>query len=79
MDIGARDGSYHSAMLSRLARLGYVERKKIHSMVCPRPIEIDNGKAARCSCKGSCLYRRSKAGRKAARAILFIDDVMDGE
>lgn len=34
MDVGARDGSHHSATLSGLASRGLVDRKKLHAMYC---------------------------------------------
>jgi len=34
MDIGARDGSHHSATLAGLAGRGLAERKKLHAIHC---------------------------------------------
>lgn len=81
MDIGARDGSHHSSTLSGLAKRGLVERKKLHSIHCIngstyRQQLVDNrweyseGHPPHpgCSCKGSCRYRITSAGRNAIRA-----------
>jgi hypothetical protein len=76
MDVGARDGSHHSATLSRLARRGRAERKKIHAIYCyngstsrqklvgSRWIVTDgHPPSTRCCCRGSCRYRITPAGR----------------
>lgn len=71
MDVGGRDGSHHSNTLAQLARAGLAERKK--SCHCGpgsyRESELlAAGKTPRwpwCGCKGSCTYRRTKAGAAA--------------
>ncbi len=78
MDVGARDGSHHSATLSALAGRGLVDRKKIHATYCyngstQRQKLVDNRwvvtdghpPSTACCCKGSCRYRVTPAGRKA--------------
>ena len=78
MDIGARDGSHHSATLSQLARHRLVERKKLHAIYCyngstQRQKLVDNRwvvtdghpPSTACCCKGSCRYKITRAGRKA--------------
>lgn len=78
MDIGARDGSHHSATLSQLARHGLAERKKLHAIYCyngstQRQKLVDNRwvvtdghpPSTGCCCKGSCRYKITRAGRKA--------------
>jgi hypothetical protein len=78
MDIGARDGSHHSATLSGLASHGLVDRKKIHAIYCyngsrQRQKLVDNRwiitdghpPSTGCCCKGSCRYRITPAGREA--------------
>ena len=82
MDIGARDGSHHSATLSQLAHHGLVERKKLHAIYCyngstRRQKLVDNRRAATdghppstaCCCKGSCRYKITPAGRQAVRSM----------
>lgn len=77
MDIGARDGSHHSATLSQLARHGLVDRKKLHAIYCyngstQRQKLVDNRwvvtdghpPSTACCCKGSCRYKITRAGRK---------------
>jgi hypothetical protein len=81
MDVGARDGSHHSATLSALARRGLVDRKKLHAIYCyngatHRQELVDNRwvitdghpPSTACCCKGSCRYRISKKGARAVRA-----------
>jgi len=78
MDVGARDGSHHSATLRKLAGRGLVERKKLHAIHCchgstQRQALVDNRwvhtdghpPSTKCSCKGSCRYKITSAGRKA--------------
>ena len=78
MDVGARDGSHHSATLSGLARRGLAARKKLHAIYCPngsterqelvddRWIVTDgHPPSTACRCKGSCHYRITSAGRRA--------------
>jgi hypothetical protein len=78
MDIGARDGSHHSATLSGLTKRGLVERKKLHMIYCyngstQRQKLVDNRwvytdghpPSTKCCCKGSCRYRITSAGREA--------------
>lgn len=78
MDIGARDGSHHSATLSQLARHDLVERQKLHAIYCyygstQRQKLVDNRwvytdghpPSTKCCCKGSCRYKITAAGRKA--------------
>jgi len=82
MDIGARDGSHHSATLSGLAKRGLIEKKKLHSIHCIngstyRSQLVDNrweyteGHPPHpgCSCKGSCRYRITPAGRRLVKAL----------
>lgn len=67
MLLGGRDGSHHSVVLAGLVRKGLAERKKYHSITCPRGITIATGPEAfpkRCCCKGSCQYRRTPEGAK---------------
>lgn len=77
MDIGARDGSHHSATLGQLARHGLVDRKKLHAIYCyngstQRQKLVDNRwvvtdghpPSTACCCKGSCRYKITRAGRK---------------
>lgn len=77
MDIGARDGSHHSATLSGLARRGLAERKKLHAIYCyngstQRQKLVNNRwvvtdghpPSTACCCKGSCRYKITDAGRK---------------
>jgi len=79
MDIGARNGSHHSATLSQLARHRLVARKKLHAIYCyngstQRQKLVDNRwvvtddhpPSTACCCKGSCRYKITPAGRKAA-------------
>ena len=80
--VGARDSSHHSGTLRDLAKLGLVDRKKLHAMYCY------NGSTQRkklvnnrwvytdghpphpgCCCKGSCRYKITRAGRKALRQL----------
>lgn len=76
MDVGARDGSHHSATLSALADRGLAERKKLHAIYCyhgstQRQQLVDNRwvytdghpPSTKCCCKGSCRYRITAAGR----------------
>ena len=78
MDVGARDGSHHSATLGLLARHGLVDRKKLHAIYCyngstQRQKLVDNRWVATdghppstaCCCKGSCRYKITRTGRKA--------------
>lgn len=59
MDVGGRDGSHHSATLAQLAKLGLVERKKLHAIYCPHGSSREDGTISTgCRCKGSCTYRR---------------------
>lgn len=80
MDIGARDGSHHSATLSGLARRGLVERKKLHAIYCYNGLTyrqklvgnrwiVTEGHPPHegCCCKGSCRYRITTAGRRALK------------
>jgi hypothetical protein len=82
MDIGARDGSHHSATLSRLARQGLVERKKLHAIYCPNGsthrqklvgirwiITDGHPPSTACRCKGSCHYRITTTGREVHRKM----------
>jgi hypothetical protein len=77
MDVGARDGSHHSATLSQLARHGLADRRKRHAIYCyngstQRQKLVDNSwvytdghpPSTKCCCKGSCLYKITLAGRK---------------
>jgi hypothetical protein len=77
MDIGARDGSHHSATLSALASRGLVERKKLHAIYCYNGsthrqklvrnrwiITSGHPPSKDCCCKGSCRYRITSAGRR---------------
>jgi hypothetical protein len=77
MDVGARDGSHHSATLSQLASKGLAERKKLHAIYCyngstQRQALVDNrwvvtddhSPSTACCCKGSCRYKITRAGRK---------------
>lgn len=74
MDVGAWDGSHHSATLAALTRKGLAERKKLHAIYCPngrterinaRGQIIDTGVPyAGCRCKGSCRYRRTFDGMR---------------
>lgn len=79
MDIGGRDGSHDSATLAQLARRGLVERKKLHAIYCyngstQRQKLVDNHwvvtdghlPSTACCCKGSCRYRITRQGSKAA-------------
>ena len=79
MDIGARDGSHHSATLGQLARHGLADRKKLHAIYCyygstQRQKLVNNRwvytdghpPSTKCCCKGSCRYKITRAGRKAA-------------
>jgi len=81
MDIGARDGSHHSATLSGLAKRALVERKKLHAIYCyngstHRKKLVDNrwvytdGHPPHpgCCCKGSCRYRITSVGRHKLRS-----------
>lgn len=78
MDVGARDGSHHSATLSQLARHGLADRKKLHAIYCyngstQRQKLVDNRwvvteghpPSTACCCKGSCRYKITRTGRKA--------------
>lgn len=78
MDIGARDGSHHSATLGQLAKYGLAERKKLHAIYCYngstcRQKLVDNHwvvsaghpPSTKCCCKGSCRYKITRAGRDA--------------
>lgn len=80
MDVGARDGSHHSATLSALASRGLVDRKKLHAIYCyngstQRQKLVDNRwvttdghpPSTACCCKGSCRYKITSAGRKALK------------
>jgi len=80
MDIGARDGSHHSATLKALADRGLAERKKLHAIYCyngstQRQKLVDNRwvttdghpPSEKCCCKGSCRYQITPAGRRAVR------------
>ena len=80
MDIGGRDGNHHSATLSQLVRKGLVDRNKLHAIYCyngstQRQQLVDNHwmvtddhpPSTACCCKGSCRYKITPAGRKAAR------------
>lgn len=80
MDVGARDGSHHSATLAGLAKRGLVERKKLHAIYCyngstQRQKLVDNRwvvtdghpPSTKCCCKGSCRYQITTAGRKALK------------
>lgn len=64
MDIGGRDGSHHSATLTRLAKRGLVERMKLHATYCYFGSLHLGKRVQRCCCKGSCRYRRTPAGRR---------------
>jgi hypothetical protein len=77
MDIGARDGSHHSATLSGLAKRGLAEKKKLHAIYCyngstQRQKLVNNRwvytdghpPSTKCCCKGSCRYRITPAGRE---------------
>ena len=68
MDIGGRDGSHHSATLTRLASRGLAERKKIHAIYCYFGTMHQGKTVTRCCCKGHCRYRRTQAGRLAVAA-----------
>lgn len=78
MDIGARDGSHHSATLGGLAKRGLAERKKLHAIYCyngstQRQKLVNNRwvytdghpPSTKCCCKGSCRYKITHAGREA--------------
>ena len=78
MDVGASDGSHHSATLGQLARHGLVDRKKLHALYCyngstQRQKLVDNRwvvtdghpPSPKCCCKGSCHYKITPAGRRA--------------
>ncbi|HSX22363.1 MAG TPA: hypothetical protein VLE97_06260 [Gaiellaceae bacterium] len=78
MDVGARDGSHHSATLSALVGRGLADRKKLHAIYCyngstQRQKLVNNRwvytdghpPSTKCCCKGSCRYRITAAGRKA--------------
>lgn len=80
--IGARDGSHHSTTLRDLAKLGLVDRKKLHAMYCYngstyRQRLVDNRWVITeghpphkgCCCKGSCRYKITRAGQKALRQL----------
>lgn len=86
MDIGARDGSHHSATLSQLARQGLVERKKLHAIYCchgstHRQTLVNNRHvitsghppSTKCCCKGSCRYKITPAGREAVKVAANTD------
>lgn len=66
MDLGAFDGSHHSATLTRLARKGVVERKKIHAIYCYFGTTRNGKRVTRCCCKGHCEYRLAE--RAAVRS-----------
>lgn len=66
MDIGARDGSHHSATLASMARAGLVERAKDHAVYCYHGMTHNDRVVTKCCCKGSCRYRLTDAGRAAA-------------
>lgn len=78
MDIGASDGSHHSDTLRGLAKLGLVERKKLHAIYCcfgTHHVVNAQGKVVRikkaiqlCRCKGSCRYRATVMGREVGRS-----------
>jgi len=68
MDVGAWDGSHHSATLTRLAKRGLVERKKIHAIQCYFDSMHNGKRVTRCCCKGHCEYRRTAAGREIVPA-----------
>jgi hypothetical protein len=78
MDVGARDGSHHSATLSGLTKRGLAERKKQHAIYCyngstQRQKLVNNRwvytdghpPSTKCCCKGSCRYMITPAGREA--------------
>lgn len=81
MDIGARDGSHHSATLTGLVKHGLVARKKYHAIYCHngstyRQKLVDGRRwvttsghlpSTACNCKGSCRYRLTLRGWKVAR------------
>lgn len=81
MDIGARDGSHHSATLGALAKRGLVDRKKYHAIYCyngstQRKKLVNNRwtytdghpPSTACCCKGSCRYRITRRGWKQVRS-----------
>lgn len=75
MAVGGRDGSHHSATLANLARRGLAERKKSCGCGPGSWLEKEILAAGKvplwpwCRCRGSCLYRRTHAGRDAAAWI----------
>lgn len=75
-DLGGRDDSHHSGTLALLVRHGLAERQKIHSLHCANgstqrrnlvnnrwEYTEGNPPYGGCTCKGSCRYRRTSAGR----------------
>lgn len=89
MKIGGTDGSHHSTTLRSLAKRGLVEMSKRHSLCCGYGLPVDRvvdafsgGATDRhpptqgCSCRGSCVYRRTQAGRDA---LASAENSGDGE
>lgn len=79
--LGGRDGSHHSDTLAQLVKMGMAERSKLHAMHCVHGMttrkKLVNNRweytaghppYAGCSCKGSCRYRRTPAGRRVVYA-----------
>lgn len=88
MDIGGKDGSHHSNTLASLAKLGLVERKKRHAIHCTngstsrqelvgyRWVYTHNHPPYEgCSCRGSCVYRRTRKGTAWLRRHAAINNL----